>query len=111
MNDYEQTIYAVSNESLLSLMGRVCNITPRLRLLANICGLKNPSCILIQDQKPCGVNLLNKVHEYLFEYQFSRDQFLKMLLYIFESCCLAYLRYVVIIFSSIICKIIFLQIL
>ncbi|XP_025414024.1 gamma-tubulin complex component 6-like isoform X2 [Sipha flava] len=92
MNDYEQTIYAVSNESMLSLVGRVSNIIPRLQLLANICGMNNPNCIYIQDHEPSGVHLLNKIHNYLFEYRFSCDLFLRMLLYIFQSCCFAYLR-------------------
>lgn len=92
LDDYERTIYAVSNESLLSLVCRLSLITPRLRLLADICCLKTQGCIVIPDDVPCGINLLNKIHGYLFEYRFPCDLFLKMLLYMFESCCLAYFK-------------------
>ncbi|CAI6367853.1 unnamed protein product [Macrosiphum euphorbiae] len=92
LDDYERSIYAVLNESLLSLVGRLSFITPRLQLLANICSIKTHGCMVIPDRIPCGITLLNKVHDYLFEYRFPNDLFLKMLLYIFESCCLAYFR-------------------
>lgn len=96
LNDYERTIYSISDESLLSLVDRLLLITPRLLLLTNICGLKKQGCITVPDCMPCGVELLNKLHGYLFNYRFPRDLFLKMLLYIFESCCLTYFRYLLI---------------
>lgn len=96
LNDYERTIYSISDESLLSLVDRLVLITPRLHLLTNICGLKKQGCIAVPDSMPCGVELLNKLHDYLFNYRFPRDLFLKMLLYIFESCCLTYFRYLLI---------------
>uniref|UniRef100_A0A2H8TK13 Gamma-tubulin complex component n=1 Tax=Melanaphis sacchari TaxID=742174 RepID=A0A2H8TK13_9HEMI len=92
LDDYERSIYAVSNESLLSLVDRLSFITPRLQLLANICCLKIRDCIVISEHIPCGIQLLNKIHGYLFQCRFSNDMFLKMLLYIFESCCLAYFK-------------------
>lgn len=95
--DYERTIYAVSNESLLSLINRLSHITPRLQLLANICCIKTHSYIIIPDHVPCGIQLLNKIHDYLFDYRFPRNLYLKMLLYIFESCVLAYFRYIIIV--------------
>lgn len=94
LNDYERTIYSVSDESLLSLVGRLSLINPRLLLLANICGLKICGGITVPDHMPCGIELLNKIHGYLFNYRFPRDLFLKILLYIFESCCLTYFRYI-----------------
>lgn len=94
LNDYERSIYSVSDESLLSLVGRLSLINPHLLLLANICGLETLSFIAVPDHMPCGVELLNKIHGYLFNYRFPRDSFLKMLLYIFESCCLTYFRYI-----------------
>lgn len=93
LDDYERSIYAVSNESLLSLVGRLSVITPRLQLLANICCIKTQDCMVIPDNIPCGIQLLNKIHGYLLEYRFPNDLFLKMLLYIFESCCLAYFKF------------------
>lgn len=98
--DYEQTVYAVSNESLLSLINRLSCIIPRLQLLANICCIKTHGYIAISDHIPCGIKLLNKVHDYLLEYRFPRNLFLKMLLYIFESCSLAYFRYI----FNVLCK-------
>jgi len=94
LDDYERSIYAVSNESLLSLVGRLSVITPRLQLLANLCCIKTQGCMVIPDHIPCGIKLLNKLHGYLLEYQFPNDLFLKMLLYIFQSCCLAYFKYI-----------------
>ncbi|CAH1715127.1 unnamed protein product [Aphis gossypii] len=92
LDDYERSIYAVSNESLLSLVDRLSLITPRLQLLANICCIKTRDCIVIPDHVPCGIKLLNTIYGYLLERRFSNDLFLKMLLYIFESCCLAYFK-------------------
>lgn len=108
LDDYERSIYAVSDESLLSLVNRLSLITPRLQLLANICCIKTRDCIVIPDHVPCGIKLLNKIYGYLLEHRFSSDLFLKMLLYIFESCCLAYFKYNIIIIFLYICINIFL---
>lgn len=94
MDDYERTIHAISNESLLSLVERLSHIIPRLQLLAYICDLKISSYnVNSDDDIPCGVKLLNKIHGCLFEFRFPHYLFLKMLLYMFESCCLAYFKY------------------
>lgn len=96
LDDYERAIYSVPDESLLSLVDRLSYLTPRLKLLSNICGLKLSSGNIPPDNIPCGIKSLNKIHGYLFDYRFSGDLYLKMLLYMFESCCLAYFRYIVI---------------
>lgn len=94
MDDYERTIHAISNESLLSLTKRLSHIIPRLQLLTYICDIKIPSCnVNPYDDIPRGVEILNKIHGYLFEFRFPHDLFLKMLLYMFESCSLAYFKY------------------
>ncbi|KAE9541644.1 hypothetical protein AGLY_003635 [Aphis glycines] len=80
LDDYERSIYAVSNESLLSLVDRLSLITPRLQLLANICCIKTRDCIVIPDHVPCGIKLLNTIYGYLLERRFSNDLFLKILL-------------------------------
>lgn len=104
LDDYERTIYAIPDESLLSLVDRLSYITPCLQMLLNVCCSFTYDSSCIPDFIPCGMTLLNKIYEYLCDYRFSRDSFLKMLVYIFQSCCLAYFRFYSTLISYFICE-------
>ncbi|XP_050430846.1 uncharacterized protein LOC126839533 isoform X2 [Adelges cooleyi] len=90
--DYERTVFAVKDESLLALLGRLSRIVIGLRTLAEICDLNIKDRITISPQKPSAVKLINKVYNYLSNCQLSHSVFVRMLIYILDYCCMIYFR-------------------
>ncbi|XP_050527317.1 uncharacterized protein LOC126897623 isoform X2 [Daktulosphaira vitifoliae] len=92
LSDFERSIYAVTDDTLFELVGRLKQFVNQLQILANICDICINEFIDMPTQRPSGVHLLNKVHDYLINYQLSHDVFLRMLIYIFDYCCMLYFR-------------------
>lgn len=92
LSDFERSVYATTDETLFELVVRVKQFASRLQLLADICDICINEFIDIPAQRPSGIDLLNKVYNYLVNYQLSHNVLLRMLIYIFDHCCMLYFR-------------------